>query len=194
MPVIEYGAEGDRIKTKNIQRSTNDYLQDHYFTAQQNFTPDQGRNSGGGNALLGGFPCYVFRTANDDFIDFSFNRPSHWRKGNLRVTLWTSDDGTATNTEEYLMQVQMKGQDVAAASVNLLSLTSTLVVSVAQAGINALEPIKTVFNTTTPVVMGTYFALSLRIKRLESHATDTMNADDAYCYGAKVEYLPSQRQ
>jgi len=194
MPNVEYMADGDRVKTKNAAIASDDYVQGQYFVAPQNFSPDQGLATGATQTVVDGFPVYILRTGNDDFIDYSFNKPEHWRKGTVRVTIWTSDDGTAGSGDEYLMQVQVKGIPLGGPAVDILALTGSLVFSVAQASLTANEPIATTYTLTTPVAWGDYFSISLRIKRLESDGSDTMNTDDAYLFGAKVEYRPSQSQ
>jgi len=193
MPITEYMADGDRMKTKNEGQGINDYVQDQYFTAQQNFSVDQGRSSGGGTVILGGFPAYILRKDTSDFIDYSFNKPSHWRKGTCKVTVYTSD-GSGASDEEYFIQVRVKGAQVGVGFTDILAETGQAINTVAQEGYGAFVVVSTSYILTTPQAWGIYDLISLRVKRLFTDPLDTMDTQDAYFYGARIEYRPSQSQ
>jgi hypothetical protein len=193
MPVMEPGSHSDGIKSWNIQKQMNEYVQDLYFT--ENFGVAEGWPATG-----------VVFTDQDEFIvaelrsgtftdhvHWTWPKKELWVKGTFHITVWFAPDKAEVD-KNIVMHTHLQAWPLGGTTPIDLLLNSAQTVSVP----NTISELSSFTCTsTTAVAFNDYPIVSLEVFRDAANAADTFGtspADHIHLYGVRVEYRPSQSQ
>jgi hypothetical protein len=186
MPVTEPFSDGDRYKTQAAGSASDDYIIGLYYTVH--LAPGAGRNTGTLIAISG-HPAITMSEGGSGACQWSFPRPIHWRKGNVKVTLlWSSDDASTANVVWRSRVGRYLLGD--ATSYDWAAYEST---TIATAGTAKALQSTTINQSTTGIGLSDAEVICVDMERLDADASDT-SITDAYVHGVTVEYQPSQSQ
>lgn len=182
----------DDSPLRRNQRSIAAHIDDDHYVRR--FTPGDFTLSGAAApthviipAATPRWPAIEMPDGNTSHSTVSWEKPSQWRAGKLRVRIWyTSDVGSTSN---FLIQTA-----ISSIRASEVLLGTTLVMSNnALAGPSvANTPLKAdVYSTTSFTADVELF--SLRVQRVGGDASDT-NVNDFYLLYVRVEHIPAQRE
>lgn len=189
MPVVHWDSTQEN-KARNQVRSLDEYIRRHMWV--KDLSPMDARIGGTSTALYGA-PVVVIAEAtagNQDAV-WGFPRPSLWRSGTFKMTLWYSV-ANFLDAGNLRWQLRLNSYELDGPGSNNLITQQTVVQTHGTSANFDLAAI-TIEDATPRTNLSDFPMLHARVRVNTGDAADTYAAD-RYIHGVRIEYRPDRNQ